>query len=335
MNIVKFKDMLKSGDDVFNSFFKGKYCYCINWKWCVPLEYEVSKYIKDSKNDKYNSSGSETGEDLLPMIQIDLYEIYIDWALTEKANKIDHYQYLNNFVSDELTLDMIKKFRTMVAETLLGCSSFWDDEYDEVNTPKITSMLEYYKNNMTDCAVRALLTFSDPTVNLNGTYTDCGCGSKSVAQSSFGGNAGMNMLANFTKTCNCGNDAIAALFASSGCDCVSLYKKAIYNYMVSVFSDYKFWKCIPAEVLELYIKYIDAILTSGLPLNVSTLNVSSLLYGDCSCLSQDSQSGNLLILTNLKKAFQYIIDGDIVAHKNFIFETLYAWSAKLYEVMEW
>lgn len=326
MNIVKFKDVIIGSDDVFNTYFKGKYCYCVNWKWCIPLDYETIDYIHDSQKDSTDSEIKINYEDYMP---------YIDITATEKANEVSHYKYLNEYVSDELTLEQIKKFRTMIAETLLGCSTAWDDEYDEVNTPKITAMLEYYKNNMTDCAVKSLLTFSDPTVNLNGSYTDCGCGSKSTALSSFGGNTGINMLTSFTKTCNCGNDAIAALFAQTGCDCLGLYKKAIYNYMVSVFSDYKFWKCIPDEMLELYIKYIDAILKSGLPLNVSTLNVSSLLYGDCSCLSQDSQSGNMLILSNLKKAFQYIIDKDIVAHKNFIFEILYVWSAKLYEVMEW
>lgn len=326
MNIVKFKDVIIADDETFNANFKGKYCYCINWKWCVPLEYGVLDYMNDSKIDIPNSD---------VMILYEDYISYVDIDMTERANEVSHYKYLNNFVSKDLTLEMIKRFRTMVAETLLACSTSWDDEYDEVNTPKITSMLEYYKNNMTDCAVKSLLTFSDPSVNLNGTYTDCGCGSKSSALSSFGGSSQMNMLTSFTKTCSCGNDAIAALFAQTGCDCLSLYKKAIYNYMVSVFSDYKYWKLIPAELLELYIEYIDAIIKSGLPLNVSTLNVSSLLYGDCSCLSQDSQSGNLLILSNLKKAFQYIIDKDIVAHKNFIFEALYAWSAKLYEVMEW
>ena len=327
MNIVKFKDIIIEGDDLFNENFKGKYCYCINWKWCVALEDTTNpEYVQMSVNDFVPPE--------IDYIMFDDYSMYVDLVATDRANDVEHYKYLNEYISDELTLDQIKKFRTMMAETLLGCSASWDDEYDEVNTPKITSMLEYYKNNMMDCALKALMTFSDPTVNLNGSYTDCGCGSKSTALSSFTG-TGMNMLANFTKTCNCGNDAIAALFAQTGCDCVSLYKKAIYNYMVSVFSDYKFWKCIPYEILELYIKYIDAILKSGLPLNVSTLNVSSLLYGDCSCLSQDSQSGNMLILSNLKKAFQYIIDGEIVAHKNFIFEALYAWSAKLYEVMEW
>lgn len=335
MNIVKFKDVEIQGDSIFNTTFKGKYCYCINWKWCVPLEYEASKYVEDSKNDKYSGNTSGTGEDSLPSINIDLYQFYIDQTATQKANEIAHYKYINDSVSEELTLDQIKKFRTMVAETLLGCSSSWDDEYDEVNTPKITSMLEYYKNNMNDCATRSLMTFSDPSINMNGTYTDCGCGSKSQANNISIGNPAMNMLGSFAKTCSCGTDAVLALFAQTGCDCLGLYKKAIYNYMVSVFSDYKFWKLIPEEILSLYIKYIDAILKSNLPLNASTLNVSSLLYGDCSCLTQDSQSGNMLILNNLKKAFQYIIDKDIIAHKNFIFDTLYAWSAKLYEVMQW
>lgn len=327
MNIVKFKDVIIEGDERFNTLFKGKYCYCVNWKWCLPLEYGVTNYVTDSRADSITDPNE--------MISYDDYISYIDILATERANEVEHYMYLNKYVPEELTLEMIKRFRTMVAETLLACSTTWDDEYDEVNTPKITSMLEYYKNDMADCAVMNLLKFSDPTVNLNGSYTDCGCGSKSTALSSFSGASKVNMLSSFTKSCSCGNDAIAALFAQTGCDCLGLYKKAIYNYMVSVFSDYKFWKLIPDEILSLYIKYIDAIIEAGLPLNVSTLNVTSLLYGDCSCLSQDSQSGNVLILNNLKKAFQYIIDKDIVAHKNFIFETLYAWSAKLYEVMEW
>jgi len=328
MNIVKFKD-IQLDEPTFNNYFKGKYCYCINWKWCIPVEYDALAYIRDSQNNVPPT------ESELPYINYEDFISYIDIEATERANEVSHYKYLNTLIDDELTLEQIKRFRTMVAETLLGCSSSWDDEYDEVNTPKITSMLEYYKNNMNDCATKALSIYSIPGMNLNGTYTDCGCGSESTALSIGAGMNNTDMLSAYGKTCSCGTDAIAALFASTGCDCLSIYKKAIYNYMVSVFSDYKFWKCIPNEVLELYIKYIDAIIKAGLPLNVSSLNVSALLYGDCSCLSQDSQSGNLLILNNLKKAFQYIIDEDIVAHKNFIFETLYAWSAKLYEVMQW
>ena len=327
MNIVRFKDIIKEGDDLFNDKFRGKYCYCVNWKWCIALEDTTNpEFVQMSIDDVIPSS--------IDSIAFEDYLEYYDPETTERINTVEYYLYLNEHVPEELTLDMLKRFRTMVAETLLGCYTSWDDEYDEVNTPKITSMLEYYEANMSNCATNSLMTFSDPTIHTNGTYTDCGCGSKANATMPSI-NPGINMLSNYTKTCNCGNDAIAALFATTGCDCVSLYRKAVYNYMVSVFSDYKFWKCIPNEILDLYIRYIDGIIKAGLPLNVSTLNVSSLLYGDCSCLSQDSQSGNLLILNNLKKAFQYIIDGDIVAHKNFIFETLYAWSAKLYEVMEW
>lgn len=327
MNILKFKDQIIPNDDVFNNLFKGKYCYCVNWKWCITLE-------DNSEADYIKMSQSNNVFAYVTYILYEDYKSYVDVIETMRANEVAHFKYVNETVSSELTLDMIKRFRTMVAETLMGCISAWDDEYDIANTSKITSMLEYYVHNMSDCAIRALTEYADPSVNLNGTYTDCGCGSKSTSLSIGAGNQ-MNMLSSFNKTCNCGVDAVAALFASAGCDCVSLYRKAIYNYMVSVFSDYKFWKLIPSQILNMYINYIDAIIKAGLPLNVSTLNMSSLLYGDCSCLSQDSQSGNILILNNLKKAFQYIIDNQIVEHKNFIFETLYAWSAKLYEVMQW
>ena len=37
MNIIKFKDEIIAGDLIFNTFFKGKYAYAINWKHAVPI----------------------------------------------------------------------------------------------------------------------------------------------------------------------------------------------------------------------------------------------------------------------------------------------------------
>ena len=38
MNIVKFKDIILEDNDVFNEYYKNRYCYSINWKWLVPLD---------------------------------------------------------------------------------------------------------------------------------------------------------------------------------------------------------------------------------------------------------------------------------------------------------
>lgn len=330
MNIVKFKDIMKEGDEIFNSLFRGKYCYCVHWRWCITLEENTPEnYIEISKQ-----------EDPIPPIPEGVtyitladYTDYIDMAATNKVNKVDSYLLSNSYIPSDYTLDQIKKFRTFVATALLVAEAEWDEEYDVTLTDKIEKMLQYYKNGMFDDIVKALMAFANSTsLNISGTYTDCGCGNTTTANSITKiANTAAGIYTNTAGGCGC-SSANSALLLANACDCVSLYRNNIRAFMIDVFSDWKFWDLVSDTVVPDMINMLKAILDAGLPFN--TLN-TDVVFGDCSCMNQGSDDTGRLIVSNLIKALTYIKDEDVVAHKNFIKNSLYAWASKLYEYMEW
>lgn len=71
MNIVKFRDTIIPGDVIFNTYFKGKYVYAINWKYLAQISGEdgitQSEYIELSRNDdmfNYESDDSDFSSDM-------------------------------------------------------------------------------------------------------------------------------------------------------------------------------------------------------------------------------------------------------------------------------
>ena len=327
MNIVKFKDIMLDETDwrapLFNEKFRGKYCWCVNWEWCVSFDdIDESIYIASSSADSIPD-----GVDYL--LTTDCEDL-VDQAATMRINSIDSYILSNSYVPSEFTLDQIKKFRTFVAESLLANSIAWDEEYDETLTDKITKMLTYYKNGMWDEVIKSLAAFSDIAgLNVTGTYTDCGCGgTTSGATVMLKDQTGMYRSAS---SCGC-SSANASLLLSNTCDCVALYRSSIRNFMIDIFSDWRFWDKVTDTVVPDMIAMLKAILEAGLPLSFNSTDV---IYGDCSCLGGNTDEAGKLIISNLIKALTYIKDDDVVAHKNFVKNSLFAWASKLYERMEW
>lgn len=330
MNIVKFKDVMIEGEDLerlekaelFNELYRGKYCYCVNWKWCILMEdIDNTEFIRYSVTDAVPAD--------IDFLDLELYTDYVDREATEKVNRMDAYILSNNYIPSDFTLDQIKKFRTFVASALLANSQLWDDEYDATITDKITHMLLYYKNGMWDTVIKMLASFSDYTsgISLSGTYTDCGCGGTTAA-GTIKDSAGIYK----TQTgCGC-SSANAALLLTNTCDCTELYRTSIRNFMIDVFSDWKFWDRVSEIVVPDMIAMLKAILEAGLPLSFTTTDV---VYGDCSCMNNNTDETGKIIVANLIKALEYIRDEAVVAHKNFIKNSLYAWASKLYERMEW
>ena len=327
MNIVKFKDIMLDETDpramLFNEKFRGKYCWCVNWMWCVSFEdMTTDEYIAASKNNAV-PDGTEF------LLVADYGDLADQGAIT-RANSIDSYILSNSYVPSEFTLDQIKKFRTFVAESLLVNEKAWDKEYDETLTEKITKMLTYYKNGMWDEVIKSLAEFSNSAaLNITGTYTDCGCGGTTSSSSlMLRDPSGMYRSAS---SCGC-SSANAALLLANTCDCVSLYRANIRNFMIDIFSDWRFWDKVTDTVVPDMIEMLKAILEAGLPL---TFNSTDVIYGDCSCLGGNTDDAGKLIVSNLIKALTYIKDDDVVAHKNFVKKSLFAWASKLYEWMEW
>lgn len=301
MNIVKFRDTIIEGDDRFNSKFKGKYCYVVNWWYCVAFD--------DITSEHYVDLSYQNVQDVdLEFIDYRDYIAEVDVVATEKANSIEKFRYLNEFaVDDNITLDELKMFRTWLASILHENQQFIESYTDDVD--KLNHMLEYYKADMTDAAVYALATFADEkSVTTLSLQSGCGCSSSPTYQ--LGATpAGVTI-----------------------CDPLMTYRHNIYLYMVQIFSDIAYWLG-QVEICGEMKKYIDGIIKANLPLASSVANQ----FEDCACLNLDKSEQIRLMdmLSQLSIALGYIVDDDVTGHRNYITHAFSDWSTYLYEKMRW
>jgi len=321
MNIVKIADV--NPETLSETFrekylkYKNLYCYCVNWKYIVTFEDMQAAAERNgrSSEQQFVVYSAITKPNELMTLEGVPYEDYaefvtyncIDIARTEAINSVAKYIEFNAFNPDSegLTVEQVKMFRTWLATTLYGFLNNGTTEYETLE------MLNYYKNEMTDDTIKHLSYFSSSAssqILSTATATTCSC----------------------QKT----SSALLTLSGASVCDPIALYKKAIYEYMVKVFSDISFWTEREDEFLIEFKRYIDAIIKLDLPLTSSSY--VNELY-DCNCLTiPDSvQERMMAILKNLSTALGYMINDEVSGHKNFIGDTLYNWSAKLYEIMRW
>lgn len=325
MNIIKIADIKSSEVDEYirenYEFFKNLYCFCINWKYILRFE-DVEKLAVLREVDvlnEYINLSLMSDDEIIKLFtrneitygtaQEYIFNGLVDIELTEKANSFSKYKEYNSFSPDdsELTIEEIKKFRTWLANTLLGLLSTEEDiEYETIE------MLKYYANETTDDTINHLSHFYlEQHIGITTSPT--------------------------VQSCSCNATAASVLLANgvvSNCDPIYMYKKSLYNYMVKTFSDIHFWTERESEFLSMFKKYIDSIIKLNLPLTSSPY--ISELY-DCNCLTttDSAQERLMAILKNLSTALGYMIEEKISGHKNFIGDTLNQWSSKLYEIMRW
>lgn len=234
MNIVKFKDVILEGDDLFNTYLKGQYVYAINWQWLHPItpDFGNREYISASKNPL----------ELTIRIGYTDYIDYIDMDETTRINDVKLFMYKNTQKTDiDITIEDVKKFRTNLAIWL------WD--YNLINENfdvKIRTMVNYYRQNMNDETTRILInimgtTYSPVTVSTFVSSNTCGCGSTNVQQ----------------------------LQSSGSCNTLDTYVQAIHFIMFNTFSDYTFW-LDKTEICQRMIKYLQTIINQNLPLTTET-----------------------------------------------------------------
>lgn len=308
MNIIKLKDVIMTENNsisaIYNTFLKGRYAYWIQMRYIVPFEF--------MKHEGYVACE----EDITKLLQrvdgsyprpygcpyIDMYSEdrcimkYIDLEKTDEINDISMYRLENDNVPDEdLTINMLKNFRTWLAQTILDLSISINTSLDE----DTEHMLKYYANNMYNEVIKYLMIFngiSSQNVNIG-----CGC---------------------------CSGDNINNIIIND-CDAVGVYKKNIHDKMVNVFSDINFWIKYPKDFIKKFKQYIDNIIKVGLVIKSTNQNN----YKDCTCTNNESTYLN--ILNRLSTSLMYVIEDNIVGHKNYIYDSLYDWSSQLYEFMQW
>lgn len=293
MNIVKFKDLIIEGDDVFNMYLKGKYLYAVNWQWVHPI-------TSDFGNREYINA-SQNIEDLKIKIPLEPYLDYIDMEETIKINDTKEYVYKNSIVtSNDITIDDIKKFRTKLAEWLFDYNNIM-----EVFSDEELIMVNYYKNNMNDNVIQTLVTVMGINYHPLSVTTQV-----------------------TTSTCGCGSSITPQIVGGTSCDTLTNYRNMLRHRMFITFSNYNFW-LDKKEICQRIIQYLQNIIDTGLPLtNENQDDVS------CANLNINLQELYQRNLKDVIKSFNYIINDDIVGHKNFIIQALVKF-AEMYEKLQW
>lgn len=314
MNIIKLKDQIRPGDDLFNTYLKGKFAYWIQMRYIVPFDFINRGQYVEMENDitkltGWRERGLKCPDPYYWDLQSGNIEAWVDAEGTEDANNINKFVVHNKFTADsDLTIDEIKRFRTWLATILLS----FDCRAD--GTPKhaiynedTTEMLEYYAGGMYDKCVKSLMKLGNSIAVNRLTMNECGCAS--------GGN-------------------LAGLYNESltNCDPLYTYRKYRYEQMVSVFSNIDFWTQFPEAFIKEFKQYIDNIIQLNLPLKGASW-ISS--FVDCTCHTSSDQLVFVEILRRLSKALEYLRLDETTGNLNFISKALRDWSSELYEVMEW
>lgn len=297
MNVIKFKDEIIPGNELFNNHFRGKYCYAVRMSRAVTFE---------SLNDTQYTVAELT--DTLPEGSIDIpladYSDYIDYETTTKINSIAKYVSYNNYIPDsDITIEDLKVFRCWLADSLLNLDQDIK-EFDE----KTKEMLWYYKKNMYDDVVKQLTNFQSKDNLAEVKFTP-------------------------TSACAC-THTLDMTGVTSTCDPVAVYKKSIYEFMVLTFSQIDFWTDFDKDFLAEFKAYVDGIIGYNLPL-YSVDYITD--FVDCSCVNTGDALQQLLmsVLKNLSKSLEYIINDSVEGHKNFIATSFKQWAERLYEKMYW
>ena len=320
MNIIKLKDILMPDkynmSEMYNMHLKGKYAYWIQMRYIVPFEFMGHEGYVACEEDitKLLMKADGTYPKPYGCPYIDMYDEdkcimrYIDLEATDIANNISKYRTANDQTTDfDITISELKLFRKKLATMILDYNNIYINDSGSLIDSIEESVLKYYMNDMYDEAVKSLLMFGNQQVTLSTVDTTCGC---------------------------CSSTTLASLNNSSLniCDPLSIYRKSIYNKMVTMFSDVEFWKRWPNELLVVMKKYIDNILKVGLNVNNNTVDPS--IYRDCTC-SNSNTNTNQNILEKLSKSLDYMIEGQEKSHYNYIKYSLYNWASLLYEYMQW
>jgi hypothetical protein len=238
-------------------------------------------------------------------------------VLTIIYTEQNKYNYLNEFTPDsDITIDELKQFRSWLAGILLANTPYIEEQS---NPALLTTMLTYYKQGMKDCTTDSLIGFQ---------------GWSDKSELIIGGTSPTLPVIVQSSGCGCsgGVTRVNAPVATTACDPLRIYRKSIYNFMVSVFSDINYWIGQPEICVEMK-KYIEGILRVGLPLVSSVLDP----FAECSCSSVNNAEEMRYrnILERLVQALTHIINNTVPGNKNAVTSAFSDWAKYLYENMYW
>lgn len=299
--------------DYFNKHLKGKYAYWVQMRYVVSFDHMRHEgYVAcegDIEKLLQRTDGSYPRPYGAPAIDVTTILPYVDSLETDRINNTIEFRMKNSYSpDDDITIDELKLFRSWLAQQLLKMDQTEMGEQKNSYLSDIeTHVLRYYADDMYDSTIKILIDFGGTSASLETLSTSsCGC-------------HGSNLSSLYNTELNT-------------CDPLSIYKKNVYNKMVEMFSVETFWTKWAPEFLNEFKKYVDNIIKCNFVLSKTEWHSE---FVDCGCQNKSEQDKFIDILRRLSVSLEYMRDGKVAGHKNYINDALYDWSSMLYEKMQW
>ena len=297
MNIIKFKDTVKVGDNNFNKHLKGKYAYWIDMRYAIPFEFITDReYIALSRSCRWIDDPCKKEGEFYWDTERGYINTLIDIEATEAVNSVAQYVAKNNFSTDEtLTICDLKVFRTWLAKQLICLNTLDEDQLH---------ILNYYAGGMFDDTVK-ILSKIDPTLEIPASGSEGSC-----------------------SVCSRTDYTLSA--QQTVCNPLGMYREYIYKKMVEMFSNLEFWTEQYSDFLWEFKHYIDNIIRVGWTIGDDMKGT----FDDC-CCNNSKNDYFQDIMKRLSQSLEYILNGDTCGHKLYMMKAFTDFASLCYEKMYW
>lgn len=339
MNIVKFTeaklDSAKySFADTYNTYFRGRYCWCINMTDCYLIRPDKDSDINGILPDDYNSyergTGDTTGLTTLEYGDIPSTSVDFNKSLIKISTEYftDKNAYIDAAVDADIDTERVKAYRRYVALYILnGIHDGWLTDFCD----KRKALLNYYANDMSDDTLALLKGLDEVNTNTTATTSSCGC---STASTSSG-----TVLT--TSSCGCSNgnglSSIDVLINKiQTCSLADDYASKMKYYMTETFTDLDFWKYIYEHyntAIGRIATLTDLLIKSGLSINIKT-GAFDLNYTCATASKTDAVYKQFVSdLQIIADAFHLMENGDFT--KTATLSNALSTLASYYEYLQW
>ena len=372
MNIIKFKnidcpsklnDKVISQEDreLFNTYFKGRYCYAIRMTdiyLMIPEYSELNNGIKPSEYILYENGTYDKSTKEIPVLPYDDYKSLIDnrdiYTPTPEAGS-EFFMTLNRKYEDILDINMtdVYNYRQRVANYIFsfGITKDSDNNYalgfldisNKEFCAKKLEMLKYYSEDMTSETLETIKLFQDAVSSKIVTNASSACGCNSNNTFVYTPSSSLSTTPSCTCHSSTGLTDLSSLLGSIGsCNIYQTYRKMMKAYMIETFSDAKFWLEIASNrvarvALVNIITLTEQLIKSGISI-FSNSTTFDLNY-PCGVSSSDARYDTFVRdMSDFVEALNLILEagttGEPITRLSFVNNALASF-ASYYEYLQW
>ena len=372
MNIIKFKnidcpsklnDKVISQEDreLFNTYFKGRYCYAIRMTdiyLMISEDSELNNGIKPSEYILYENGAYDKSTKEIPVLLYDDYKSLIDvynvYVPVPEAGS-EFFITLNRKYEDILDINMtdVYNYRQRVANYILsfGITKDSDNNYalgfldisNKEFCAKKLEMLKYYSEDMTSETLETIKLFQDAVSSKIVTNASSACGCNSNNTFTYTSSSSLSTTPSCTCHSSTGLTDLSSLLGSIGsCNIYQTYRKMMKAYMIETFSDAKFWLEIASNrvartALINIIALTEQLIKSGI--SIFSNNTTFDLNYSCDVSSSDARYDTFVSdMNNFIEALNLILEsgetGGPITRISFINNALASF-ASYYEYLQW